>query len=325
MGNFNIFGAMKKILKLTVVLALIATGALVWFICLRPSTIISKADAKLKYSLPESHFLQWRGGEVHYVDEGSGIPILMIHGLAGSHRNFGKISARLKNDYRCIRIDLPGFGLSDLPEAPEKNYRKLYSGFFHFFFDALQLDSFYVMGNSMGGWMAWEIAADHPDRVKKLILLASAGYDMEKVARRLSFGMKASSGFVEKLIQRGIPYSVTKRNVEKCFFDVSGISRDEVDVASAFTNREGNFHTVLELLRHRRDADTSLIRTIQCPALIVYGRHDNIIPYEHAYRFQRDIPRNKLIIYEDCGHIPMVEKAEQFEKDFRAFAADPMM
>ncbi len=312
---------MKKPLILIIAIVLIIAGWLIWFICLRPSTIISRADAKWKYSLSESHFLQWRGGEVHYVDEGKGFPILMIHGLAGSHRNFGKISARLKSDYRCIRIDLPGFGLSDLPEVPDKNYRKLYSEFFLFFLDALQLDSFCVMGNSMGGWMAWEIAADHPDKVKKLVLLSSAGYDMEKVAERLSFGMKASSGFVEKLLQRGIPYSVTKRNIEKCFFDVSRINKDEVDVASAFTNREGNFHTVLELLRHRKDADTSLIRTIQCPTLIVYGKHDNIIPYEHAYRFQRDIPRNKLIIYEDCGHIPMVEKTEQFEKDFREFAA----
>jgi len=313
---------MKKLLLLLIAVILIIVGGMIWIIYLRPGTVISKAEAKSKYSLPGSHFLQWRGGEVHYVDEGSGLPILMIHGLAGSHRNFGKISERLKGDYRCIRIDLPGFGLSDLPEVPDKNYRKLYSEFFNFFFDELKLDTFYVMGNSMGGWMAWEIAAAHSEKVKKLVLLSSAGYDMENVAKRLSFGMKASSGFVELLTQRGVPYAATKRNVEKCFADISRINKDEVDVASALTNREGNFHTILELLRYRKDGDTSLIKTIQCPTLIVYGKHDNIIPYEHAYRFQRDVPNNKLIIYEDCGHIPMVEKAEQLERDFRAFVAD---
>ncbi len=81
---------------------------------------------------------------------------------------------------------------------------------------------------------------------------------------------------------------------------------------------------MLELLRHRRDADTSLIKTIQCPTLIIWGKKDNIIPYTHASRFHRDIPNNKLIIYEDCGHIPMVEQVEQLEKDFRAFIADTL-
>lgn len=313
---------MKRLIQIFAILAGIGIMGLVYFIYLRPSTIITKADAKARYSLPESHFLKWRDGDVHYVDEGSGFPILMIHGLAGSHRNFGKISARLNNDYRCIRVDLPGFGLSDLPEVQDKDYRKMYTEFFNFFLDTMHLDSFYLMGNSMGGWMAWELAVRNPEKVKKLVLLSSAGYDMEKVARKLSKGMSASSELAEKLMSRGIPYSITKQNVEKCFAEVSRINKDEVDVASAFTNREGNFYTVLELLRHRKDADTTLIKTIQCPTLIVYGKHDNIIPYEHAYRFHRDIPRNKLIIYEDCGHIPMVEKAEQFEKDFRDFVND---
>src|ERR1051325_1410705 len=137
---------MRTLLILVAVIACIATASAVYFIYLRPFTIISKQEAKEKYSLPDSHFLQWRGGDIHYVDEGKGFPILMIHGLAGSHRNFGRIAERLKNDYRCIRVDLPGFGLSDCPQAPENDYRKLYSDFFSFFLDTLHLDSFYAMG-----------------------------------------------------------------------------------------------------------------------------------------------------------------------------------
>lgn len=313
---------MKNTLKLAAAAVLVAVGTLIYFIYLRPSTIISKAEAKEKFRLPESHFLQWRGGDIHYVDEGSGFPILMIHGLAGSHRNFGAIARRLKRDYRCIRVDLPGFGLSDCPQAPAHDYRKLYSDFFAFFLDTLNLHSFYLMGNSMGGWIAWEMAVRYPERIRKLVLICSAGYDMEKVAEKLSRGMRSSSVFVEKLMSRGIPYSVTRRNVEYCFADVSRINKEEVEIANALTNREGNFHTILELLRHRKDSDTSRISTIQCPVLIVWGKKDNIIPYTHAYRFQRDIPNNRLILYDDCGHVPMIEKAEEFERDFRKFVQE---
>lgn len=310
---------MKRILRAVILLAAMFLLIGIAGAFLRPSTILTKEQAKEKYTLPASHFLTWRGGDVHYVDEGTGMPILMIHGLAGSHRNFGKIAERLKKDYRCIRVDLPGFGLSDMPDAKD-DYRKLYIDFFSFFLDTMQLDSFYLMGNSMGGWMSWEIAARYPERVKKLALLCSAGYDMEAVAKRLSLGMGASSDFIEKLSAKGIPSFITKKNIDKCFADASKVSPEEVAAANDLTNREGNFHIILELLRHRKDADTSLIKTIQCPTLIVWGKQDNIIPYQHAYRFQRDVPNNRLIMYEDCGHVPMIEKVEQFEKDFRAFA-----
>ena len=315
---------MKKIFR--TVLLLLALFLLVGITAafLRPSSIISKQQAKEKYALPESHFLNWRGGDVHYVEEGSGFPIVMIHGLAGSHRNFGKIAERLKGDYRVIRIDLPGFGLSDMPPVENADYRTMYHEFFTFFLDTMQLDSFYLMGNSMGGWMSWEIAARYPERVKKLFLFCSAGYDMEAIAEKLSVGMSASSSFVEKITAKGIPHFITRRNIEYCFADPSRVSDEEVDIANAFTNRETNFHTVLELLRQRKDADTSLIKTIQCSTLIVWGKKDNIIPYTHASRFHRDIPNNKLIIYEDCGHIPMVEQVEQLEKDFRAFVKDSL-
>ncbi|GIV34410.1 MAG: hydrolase [Chitinophagales bacterium] len=307
----------RLLLLIILVLALVAG-----FIFLRPSTILSRQEVKAKYTLPASHFLTWRGGDVHYVDEGQGFPILMIHGLAGSHRNFGKIAAMLQDSFRCIRVDLPGFGLSDMPQVADGNYRQLYFDFLNFFLDTLNLDSFYLMGNSMGGWIAWELAVEKPQQVKKLVLLCSAGYDMEKIAERLGARMTSSSWLTEIVAARGVPLFITRANVVRCFADPTRIDAQEVIIANDFANRENNFRTILELLRHRQNADTSLIKNIRCPTLIVWGKQDRIIPVDHAYRFQRDIPRNKLIIYDDCGHIPMLEKTEQFYQDFLAFAAD---
>lgn len=313
---------MKKVLRIALLLLALFVLVGVSLAFFRPSSIITKKDARERFKLEGSHFLRWGGGEVHYVDEGSGYPILMIHGLAGSHRNFGKIADRLKKDYRVIRVDLPGFGLSDVSAPPDNDYRRLYLEFFDFFIDTLQLDSFYLMGNSMGGWMSWEIAVRHPERVQKLFLMCSAGYDMRSIADKLSSGMNVSTDVVEAIASRGIPEYFTRKNIENCFADPSRVNADEVTMANCFANRETNFSTIVKLLKQRRDADTSLIQTIQCPTLIVWGAKDNIIPVNHAQRFHRDVPNNKLIIYEDCGHIPMVEQVDQFEKDFRAFVTE---
>ena len=79
------------------ILLLCAASTLLLFgiIFLRPSTITGKAEAKQEYALPASHFLNWRGAELHYTDEGHGEPILMIHGFGGSLRNFSALAASL--------------------------------------------------------------------------------------------------------------------------------------------------------------------------------------------------------------------------------------
>ncbi|MCW3126206.1 MAG: alpha/beta hydrolase [Bacteroidetes bacterium] len=125
---------MKKFLKGSLIALILMIGIPLLILVLRPSLIVSKADAKKLFAQPTSHFIQWRGAEIHYTDEGRGIPVIMVHGYGGSHRNFQKLNDRLKDQYRVIRIDLPGFGLSDLPGGKEEkmDFLKMYSDFFTF-------------------------------------------------------------------------------------------------------------------------------------------------------------------------------------------------
>ena len=127
---------MKKVVSLIVIILVILIILPLGYMALRPSLIVSKSKAKEDLAQASSHFLQWRGAEIHYTDEGRGVPVLMIHGFGGSFRNFQKLNDSLKNDYRTIRIDLPGFGLSDQPTADSKtNFVALYTDFMHFFMD----------------------------------------------------------------------------------------------------------------------------------------------------------------------------------------------
>lgn len=119
----------------------------------RKDLTLTKEYVKEKYVLPNSKFINWNGTEIHYTESGSGFPILMIHGFGGSNRDFILLDSMVHDNYRVIRVDLPGFGLSDFPKQTEENpdYIKVYDDYFTFLLDTLHLDSCYVMGNSLGG------------------------------------------------------------------------------------------------------------------------------------------------------------------------------
>ena len=160
----------------------------------------------------------------------------MIHGFGGSLRNFSAFAASLQDSFRIIRIDLPGFGLSDLPALGENpDYVKMYSDYISFMLDTLHLDSLYVIGNSMGGGIAWLTAADHPDKVHKLVLLNSAGYDVASVASKLLVFRFKSFGHV---FDKGMPMFLSEAGLK----NVSPINR-------RLTQISGNSTTTLAIAR----------------------------------------------------------------------------
>ena len=303
---------MKKVIKIIFVLLVVGIVSIVLYAAaLRPNLIISKADDKARFAQPTSHFLHWRGAEIHYTDEGQGIPVVMVHGFGGSFINWNKLRDRMNTKYRVIRVDLPGFGLSDLPEpdGAKTDYIQQYRDFMTFFIDTLHLDSLYLVGNSMGGMMAWGTAADHPDRVKKLVLLAAAGYDLEQTSANAARVMKIP--YMEYLLRRGLPLSQSEAAARKVYCDQTKINPEAVKNNNCMWNREGNIHAACALASSGRYPDIALIAKVQCPTLIIWGKQDKIVPVEHAARFQRDIKGSQMVILDTCGHCVMIEKPDE--------------
>lgn len=310
---------MKKIFQILLIILLFIVAAALLYAYFKPSYIIPKEVVKAKMTLPESHFIVWRGAEIHYTDEGQGMPLMMIHGLGGSHRNFKDFAAKMKSDYRVIRVDLPGFGMSDFPEGDIKDLPEVYRDFFRFFLDTLHIDSMHLMGNSMGGMMAWNIAAAQPERVKSLTLLASAGYELEKISKVAARFMRFK--LLAPVLEKGIPLAISNVNADRIFADKSKVDTGEVRMNNIFWNRDGNIKALMKLTSSGQFPDSTLITKIKCPTLIVWGKEDEIVPYEHAAKFQRDIKGSKLITYSPCGHVPMIECADSLKKDYDAFLA----
>ena len=115
------------------------------------------------------------GINIHYSDEGSGDVILLLHGVFSSLHTFNKWAEHLCKSYRVIRIDLPGFGLTG-PSIDNEYGMDLYIGYIRKFMDNLGVDKFHIAGNSLGGWIAWEFAVAHEERINKMVLVNAAGY-----------------------------------------------------------------------------------------------------------------------------------------------------
>lgn len=313
---------MKKFLRILLVVIIVLVAIPVLYLAFRPNLIMSKAEIKKRYTLPSSHFITWRGSEIHYTDEGSGPTLLLIHGFGGHHRNFNKLTAAMKDKYRIIRVDLPGFGMSDCPavDPTRPRYADMYKDFMKFFVDtAMGIDSMYVVGNSMGGMVAWNMAAQAPEKIRKLVLLNSAGYDLEKTANGL-FIIKYK-GF-RKLFDKGMPLAISEGNAAKVYARPELMDHNEIVINNAIGNREGNLKHMLNMATDRDFPDTALIKHVQCPTLIVWGVQDKIINVEHAQRFKRDLPNSKLVIYDPCGHVPMIERTDDTKRDIEAFFAE---
>ena len=313
---------MKKVLKGAFILFAISIVVITSVLLFRPNLIIPKAEMKAQFTLPSSHFILWRGAEIHYTDEGTGIPVILIHGYGGSHRNFQKLNDRLKGENRVIRIDLPGFGLSDLPDAKEekKDFMKMYSDFFSFMLDTLHIDSVYLVGNSMGGMMCWNAALEHKDKVKKLVLLGSAGYELEKIAKGVSRIMNLP--FMSLVFAKGAPMSITESNARKIYADPTKINPAEVVNTNKMWNREGNLDAAYRLMQSGQFPDSSRIAQISMPTLIIWGKNDKIVPVAHAAKFKRDIKGSQLVILDTCGHVPMIEKADETAGLIKKFFAE---
>ncbi len=296
-----------KILGITFILLGAVTTAIILFY---PSQIQSVEVVKKQLTQPESRFFQWKGAEIHYTDEGQGKIWVMVHGFGGSHRNFRKLTDKMKANYRVIRMDLPGFGLSDVPQEyiQSGDYASLYMDVLSFLQDSILRDSLSLVGNSMGGLISWQYTATRGAKINQLVLLASAGFDMRETAARATRVLQSGAG--QWLSKKGFPYWLVERNAQKCYYNPSLPNPNEINNNWLFWNRKGNIDHAVKLAQYPVIPDTVLLRKITVPVTVIWGREDQIIPYTHARRFQQLIPDCEVHVFPDCGHLPMSEKTD---------------
>ena len=307
---------MRKLGRILVIVIL--TLFLAFYILRNPDKSVE--TLKKQYADQESEWLSLKGMNVHYKEEGNGPPLLLLHGTGASLHTWDEWTERLSNDLTIYRLDLPAFGLTG-PD-PKRDYSiESYIDFVNEFAIAQALDTFYLAGNSLGGYIAWAYAVKHPEKVSKLILLDAAGYPHEGDTDALAFKI-ATNPILRPLMKHITPKSFIRKNLEQVYYDDSKISKDLVNRYHDMALRAGNRQAFIDRV-HTEHADISdRIKEIKCPTLIMWGKEDTWADVSDASKFNQDISGSRLIFYERVGHVPMEESPEQTADDALQFLMD---
>jgi pimeloyl-ACP methyl ester carboxylesterase len=253
------------------------------------------------------------GRKVNYVDigEGDAPPVVFIHGLGGSWQNWLENIPAMAEGRRVVALDLPGFGRSEMPADPISI--TLFAKTVETLAQQLDLGHIAVVGNSMGGFTAAEVAIRHPDRIERLVLVDAAGISIAeagKVAQRL--GRLIVSGGGQEL---GDPTRILRRPgfIQLAFGAVmrhpTRLKRDFLAEQLTGMGAPGFADSLQALLSYDfRDR----LSDIQVPALVVQGEEDVLVPLGDAREFEKRIPHATSLMLADTGHVPMMERPATF-------------
>lgn len=269
-----------------------------------------------KYGGGASRFLAHDGALLHYRDEGEGEPVLMLHGAFSSLHTFEGWVELMKPVYRLLRFDLPGFGLSGT--TPGKSYG--IHGFVDVideFLDRMEIETVHLVGNSLGGWLCWEYTLRRPERVRSQVLIDSAGF-LDGQSIPLPFQM-ARMPVVGRMMRFAVQRNMVEFFLKEVYGDPAKISTELMDRYFELFTREGNPEAFIRLVNTKYKDNTQQLKQISRPTLILWGKKDNWLPIENAYKFHRRIPGAEMVLYEHLGHIPMEEDPELTAEDVMEF------
>lgn len=248
---------------------------------------------------------------------GDGRDVLLLHGLGATKASFLDTAAALSRDHRVHALDLPGFGSSSKPAVAPYDARwfaRVVLGAM----DELGVERAHVVGNSMGGRVAIEVALTDPARVSALALLCPAVAFVRRDWHRLVRLLRPELGLLPHRFSR----DTVSRRFAAMFADPELVDPSVADVATdEFQRIYGSPTARLAFLASARniyldapfgrDGFYPRLAGLQPPALFVWSSHDTLVPAGFRHHVARWLPRAEQIVLEGCGHAPQVERPEQ--------------
>lgn len=225
---------------------------------------------------------------INYEVYGQGPRLLLLHGWADNLHSFDKIVPPLAQNFQVILIDLPGFGLSQMPKETYGVFD--YANFVEKFLTELDIPETFLLGHSMGGAVALAYASSF-SRAKKIILEDSAGIRVKSLWTMIKINsFKALKFFTHPIIREH-------------FIQILG----SVDYKTAGPMRKILIKVVNEDLR-------LILTKIDQPSLLIWGENDTTTPLSHGRLFENGLKNSKLTIFKNCDHFPHLEYQEEFVK-----------
>ncbi len=241
------------------------------------------------------------------IDTGNGTPVVFIHGIGASLYGWRhQVAPLVAAGYRVVAFDNRGFGFSDKPAHGYSN--AAYSHLVVSLLDSLGIASAVLVGHSMGGAIAAEVAIAHPDRVRGMVLIDAAGFGIRwpgvlKMARWALLGAVMTTF-------RG--RWITDRIVRSTFADPGKVTAADVDQYYAPVPDPDYGRALRGVLREFRfDTLGGRLGSVQTPTLILWGNADRWIALGDGTRFARELPRSEFVVLERTGHDAPEESPDQ--------------
>jgi pimeloyl-ACP methyl ester carboxylesterase len=308
---------MSRILIGILALVVLVLAGLWLFTRSGPSVV--PVDETSPYWLDADRRVDLEGRSVRVRIEGpETAPVLvMIHGFSFSLESWDAWAADLAADYRVVRMDLPAHGLTG-PD-PQRRYSIPETvDFTADLLDALEISDATIIGNSLGGLVAWRLAADRPDLATRLVLVAPGAYSINGVTED-PVPVPAGIAFYF----RSAPQVMINAATAGLYGDASRMDPAVPERVGDLMGGDGIGDALVERLEVFTLPDpTADLARVTADTLVLWGGLDAMIPVEHADRIIGDLQRARAIIYDDLGHVPHEEDPARTLIDVRAFLED---
>ena len=301
------------VIIIAALLLFVLTGTCAWLYA--PDK--DRAALESQYAHPPSTFVEVAGIRLHVRDTGKrdGPVLLMLHGFGSSLDTWEAWADPLSADYRVIRLDLPGFGLTGADPTGEYTDARTIAVLLALL-DRLEVKQPTLIGNSMGGRFAWGFAAAHPERVSKLVLVSPDGF--------ASPGTEYDKRQEVPLTMRALPYVLPmfmlRPNLEAAYGDKSKMTDATLlrtrDMMLAPGVRQAVIARMEQSVLH--DPRPQLAK-ITAPTLLLWGDKDALIPISNAQDYLAVMPNARLVVLPGIGHVPQEEAPAESLAKLRAF------
>lgn len=310
----------RRVLSITAAVAAAAMGAGAVVLAALWTPELAPAALEAKYAGPASRLVEIAGVRAHIRDEGPrDAPVLvLVHGATLSLHTWEPWTARLRDTFRVVSVDMPGHGLTG--PWPRDDYGlDANADFIAALVATLRLERFALAGHSLGGAAAWTYAARRPPGLTHLILVAGSAYPPDAPPSLRARVMRAP---VVGEISAGLRDDAQMIEGYRGMF--AGASKVDAAAARRYAElyrREGNRGAQLRRARTMPRLDPAPVRDVAVPTLLLWGADDRWVPLRDGERLRGDIPGSRLVVFPGVGHMPMVEAADATAAEVRAFVA----
>jgi haloalkane dehalogenase len=273
----------------------------------------------------EHRFLELDGARIHYVDEGAGDTLLLLHGNPSWSFLYRKIIAGLKDAYRCVALDFPGYGMSSAPDAYGYTPRE-HSAVLERFVDRLAISDLTIMVQDWGGPIGLGFAARRPELVRGLIIGNTWAWPHDRDRRIRAFSW-IMGGPIGKALTRRFNF------VPRAFFSRGFAKPIDPEVLKLYFEpwKEPARRAPAVIAPRQLVAASPYLAEVQAdlhkladrPALIVWGTKDFAFREASRKRFEAAFPNHRTVLFDDASHFLQEDVGERIAEAFKAFAAKP--